>query len=1096
MTNPTVRFLSWLGVLLIAALGGCSPSCSLFTSIPTDDAGDVSFVRQAVPKLLGRKVRGTEETRMLVDVIAATPDGRGREEVLGALMHEPEFAGHWQENIVDMLRVNRTGDKSLQGCYGAPLRATNNAALADFVLARRADLSGFGGAPPAAFNMSDVLVSSFATDSIFPAYSAHLFAMQSQPLEGNEASEENRRIDLAEGFSHTYLHRKNECMQCHNSSFSTTGPQTYWKRTWPVLGKFEKAVFANEQGGDPAQLASLFRTGVSSDLLNVTDNTPSAAARMPWGALTGCGAFRSAAATTDPHGPAPHLTQALPVGSSIWTVQSLLDDGRRSLALNGLVRHKSAACNVCGTATCTGGGGPPPLPEPATTNVKTLLTNKGCTGCHGGTSPAGGMNLSAVNWTANVIDQPSQRDASVLRVERGNAAASMLSRKLHGVASTGSRMPPGGPFLSAAEMTQIDTWINGLPPGSSAMACAACTTDVCTATASEVDGPPALAFLMAMSVTDQVWAETMGAPLTIANYFPRSQAQSNVLWYLSEYTLVSSDWSLRALLQRMLLSDYFNRKSPQTTAAASPYDEPLVLDPWTETDPRFPPIAQPGWTAASMAAPVPDPAYNAASQPANHKNAMAEGIHRYSARSLTYSMHQALGWPAPKRFADGSYPSTDLTKSIGQFVRDAEPGFHDTDFQGLLTWEAQHKTCTKQSAGPDWINRLVDGVVAFNAANPGAPIRMRDAVLTMKDWFINDPQIRVDALAQDGGQLEKALLNTFFGVPDLDTALANVTDAAARSALEGQLREYCGVLVQAPQFWLAGIAQVGGIGPAPRLRVCNGAPCTYLEMCQQLAGGMTSAGSALQLNCAANSVTVTPRPQRRPWPEWEELCTGGQCGFWRLPVELAACIHKRDAQLCVPQQPPRFDIGCQRIDCGGGPLPPIDRAGRFAPALMLGWFEGAKVDAAKGVRLLRAADRAALPQPGFEANPRAASADLKPLEAGAVLAVGDVIEIPRGASLSVNTARGAFKTPKGGLPMEDGQEAWTLMVTGPSVTQGKHQALPELRWGLSVQDEAFIQAQRAQLMGLGAEKRPVQRGVFDEKLRNASRVDETPQTPK
>ncbi len=1093
MTNPAVRVLSWLGVLLAAVLGGCSPSCSLFTSIPTDDAGDVSFVRQAVPKLLGRKVRGSEETRMLVDVIAATPGGRGREEVLDALMHNPEFAGHWQENIVDMLRVNRTGDKSLQGCYGTPLRAGSDAALADFLLARRADLSGFSGTPPAAFNMSDVLVSSFATDSVFPVYSAHLFAMQSKPLQGAEANEENRRTDMAEGFSHVYLHRKNECMQCHNSSFSTTGPQTHWKRTWPVWGKFEKAVFANEQGGDPGQLSSLFRTGASN---GGSDDISAAPARTPWASLAGCGSFRSAAAPTDSHGPAPHLTQALPVGSSIWTVQSLLDDGRRSLALNGLVRHKPSACTVCGTATCTGGGGPPPLPEPATTNVKTLLTNKGCTGCHGGTSPAGGMNLSAVNWTANVIDQPSQRDASVLRVERGNAAASMLSRKVHGVASAGSRMPPGGPFLSAAEMTQVDNWIIGLPPGSSALACAACTTDVCTATASEVDGPPALAFLMAMSVTDKVWAETMGAPLTIANYFPRTQAQSNVLWYLSEYALVSSDWSLRALLKRMLLSDYFNRKSPQSTTAASPYDEPLVLDPWTETDPRFPPIAQAGWTAASMAAPVPDPAYSAASQPANHKNSMAEGIHRYSARSLTYSMHAALGWPAPKRFADASYPSGDLTKSVGQFVRDAEPGFHDTDFQGLLTWEAQHKTCTKQSAGPDWINRLVDAVVAFNAANPGAPIRMRDAVLTMKDWFINDPQIRVDALAQDGGQLEKGLLNSFFGVPDLDTALINVADATARTALESQLREYCGVLVQAPQFWLAGIAQVDGIGPAPRLRVCNGTPCTYLEMCQQLAVGMTSAGSALQLNCSASSVTVTPRPQRRPWREWEELCTGGQCAFWRLPVELDACIRKLDAQLCVPQQPPRFDIGCQRIDCGGGPLPPLDRTGRFAPALMLGWFEGAKVDAAKGVRLLRGAERAALPRPDIEATQRSAPAGLKPLEPGTTLAVGDLIEIPRGATLSVNTARGAFKTPKGGLPMEDGQDAWTLMVTGPSVTQSKHQPLPELRWGLSVQEEAFIHAQRAQVMGLGAEKRQVQRGVFDEKLRNSSRVDDAPLVPK
>jgi hypothetical protein len=121
---------------------------------------------------------------------------------------------------------------------------------------------------------------------------------------------------------------------------------------------------------------------------------------------------------------------------------------------------------------------------------------------------------------------------------------------------------------------------------------------------------------------------------------------------------------------------------------------------------------------------------------------------------------------------------------------------------------------------------------------------------------------------------------------------------------------------------------------------------------------------------------------------------------------------------------------------------------------------------------------------------------LKPLESGAMLAVGDLIEIPRGATLSVDTARGAFKTPKDGLPMEDGREAWYLMVTGPSVTQGKHQAVPELRWGLSTQDEAFIKAQRARVMGQVPQEIKRNRGTYDEALRNKSRVDEAPQKPK
>jgi hypothetical protein len=1085
MNHSIVRLVAWLALLLIAALGGCSPSCSLLTSIPVNDAGDVSFVRQVVPKLLGRKVKGSEETRLLVDVIAATPGGRGREEVVEALMRDPEFAQHWQENFVDLLRVNRSGDKFqgdvfsgaikvAAGCFGEPLRSTGSATLADFLLAQRADLSGYAGAAPAQFNMSDVLVASFATDSLFPIYSANLFALQSKPLQGNEVSEANRRTDLAENFSHVYLHRKNECMQCHNSSFSTTGPQTYWKRTYPVWGKFEKAVFANEQGGDPAQLSALFRTGITGPGL---DNLSSAPARTPWASLSNCGSFRSAAASVDSHGPAPHLTQALPIGSSVWNTQRLLDDGRRSLALGGLVRHKPTACNVCGTPACSGGGVPPAPPEPATTNLKTLFTNKRCTTCHsGGTGAAGGMDLAASTWTANVIDQPSQRDPTVQRVRRGDAAASMLSRKLHGTTGAGSRMPPGGPYFNATEMTQVDNWINSLPSATSPLACSACTTDVCTATPSEVDGPPALAFLLAMSITDKVWTETMGSPLTLANYFPRTQAQSNVLWALSEYTLVSSDWSPRALLKRMVLSDYFNRRAPHIAGGSTAYDEPLVLDPWTEADPRFPPVAQPGWTAASMAAPVPDPAYSAASAPANHKNSMAEGIHRYSARSLSYSMHAALGWPAPLRFPGAGYPSAELSKAIGQFVRDAEPGFRETDFQGLLTWEAQHKNCQRQSSGPDWINRLVDATVAFNAANPAAPIRVRDAVITMKDWFINDPQIRLDTLVNDGGQMEKALLNSFFAVPDIDTASVDVSGVPQRNALEAQLREYCGVLVQTPQFWLAGIAADAGVGTPPRLRVCNGSPCTYEEMCQRLAGGMTAAGSLLQLNCSANSVTVSERPQRRPWREWVELCPGGQCAFWRQPLALDACMKQHDVSACLPPRPPRFDIGCQRIDCGGGPLPPIDAQGRLLPAVMLGWFEGSQVDASEGVRLLRAAERTA-PRQG-----------MAPLEKGAVLAIGDLLEVPAGAQLAVNTPRGAFKTPQGGLPMEPGQKAWYLIVTGPTAASGKDIAPAPLRWALSTQEEAFIAAQRSKTQGMaGALHTP--RGVHDEKAREASRVD-------
>ena len=49
----------------------------------------------------------------------------------------------------------------------------------------------------------------------------------------------------------------------------------------------------------------------------------------------------------------------LPVGASIWDVNRLLDQGRRTLATSGLVRHHPVACNICSDATCTSGTSSP-----------------------------------------------------------------------------------------------------------------------------------------------------------------------------------------------------------------------------------------------------------------------------------------------------------------------------------------------------------------------------------------------------------------------------------------------------------------------------------------------------------------------------------------------------------------------------------------------------------------------------------------------------------------------------------------------------------------------------------------------------------------
>lgn len=1077
--------------LLAAAIGGCQSSCSLFTTIEPDDAGHWSFVRQVVPKLLGRKIKGHDEAKLLVDVINATPNERGREEVINALMQSPEFGSHWSETLVDLLRVNREGIKNNSACYGPAQRTSIDPAIASFITSERADLSGFTGTAPSGFNMTDVVSAAVAADNLYATYAAHLFALHSRPVTGNMVTEANKRDDLGGNFNSIFLHRKIECMQCHNSSFSRSGPQTYWQRTWAIWGKPEAAVYENEQGGNPANFNALFRTDVTSGAL-----------RAPWGGpattrgLQSCGTFNTSAPTSDNLGASPYMTQLLPVGSSIWDVQRLLHQGRRTLANDGLVRSQPPECSVCSTAQCQTGTFPP-LPEPATSNVHTLFSTRGCHTCHRAPSPAASMDLQSPNWTNNVIDIDVDflaPGSGVKRVARGDAVSSYLVTKLRAKLQatdpghrdlhpddTGLPMPRGGlPALSETEIQQVEAWINSLPTATTTpMACAVCASTTCTAIGSELNGPAALAFLVGLNVSDQIWQELLGSRVTIANYFARTQDQMNVLWSLSEFTLIPNDWSLREVTKRILLSDYFNRKSPRTTSSSTstPYVEPIVLDPWIEADPRVPPISVPGWTPSSTTAPTPDPLYQPGDHPDKHKNSMSEGVHRYSVRSLTYSMHAALGWPAPRRFPGTSYPSKELVKSVGQFSQDSEPGFRDADFQGLLHWESVHKSCARPSGiAADWMDKLIDKITEFNTSNPSSQLTLRDVAIVMKDWFIADSSVSNAVLSLDDNLSEKQVLDSFFG-GDIATLTA---DATNRTALDAKLREYCGVLVQTPQFWLAGIAPTDP-GDTPRIRVCNdGTACTYQEMCTELNGRMSAAGSGYRLQCGANSVSVVPRTAPG---SILDLCRRGKCGFLALPDDRFRCVIKseRNPHACFPIDPPRCDPGCARIDCCGGPLPPIKPDGVPRPAMLLGWFEGSKIGAAKNVRVLTAADRR-----------RGGEAEWRDAAPGMELKRGDLLQIPAGAVLEVETRRGAFTTPKGGMPTNPVKGPWYLVVTGPSALRSEaHPPMP-LRWQQRPIEEKRIETYNQQQRELLL--RSPERPQHDAELRRKLRVDTPDET--
>jgi hypothetical protein len=96
------------------------------------------------------------------------------------------------------------------------------------------------------------------------------------------------------------------------------------------------------------------------------------------------------------------------------------------------------------------------------TAVPTQIFNASCafSGCHGGSSPAQGMNLSAGVAYSNIVNVAPSERPSVDRIEPNDAAASYLYLKVIGDPSiVGALMPFGGPPLSTALPDLLRHWI-------------------------------------------------------------------------------------------------------------------------------------------------------------------------------------------------------------------------------------------------------------------------------------------------------------------------------------------------------------------------------------------------------------------------------------------------------------------------------------------------------------------------------------------------------------------------------------------------------------------------------------------------------------
>jgi uncharacterized protein (TIGR03118 family) len=104
-------------------------------------------------------------------------------------------------------------------------------------------------------------------------------------------------------------------------------------------------------------------------------------------------------------------------------------------------------------------------PAATLTQIQQTVFSPRCAGCHDGSQPPGGalpgsMDLRAGSSFASLVSVPSLERPMLARVAPGEPDSSYVIHKLEGAADiSGARMPFGGPFLDAATIDEVRSWI-------------------------------------------------------------------------------------------------------------------------------------------------------------------------------------------------------------------------------------------------------------------------------------------------------------------------------------------------------------------------------------------------------------------------------------------------------------------------------------------------------------------------------------------------------------------------------------------------------------------------------------------------------------
>ena len=500
-------------------------------------------------------------------------------------------------------------------------------------------------------------------------------------------------------------------------------------------------------------------------------------------------------------------------------------------------------------------------------------------------------------------------------------------------------------------------------------------------------GDAMLFYSMRSAAVNKIWENVFNESLTIQTRYPRNPQQREVLMYLV-HEHFKEQWSLKDLLADILLSNYFNRKSPKYSPNAEPYRIPKVFDPWIELDPREPPDPS-------------DPP-----GPHHSNNSAGDIVHRHLPTTLFNSVARALDWPKLRlRPLRNPFPNRELASEVGQFISDFEPGTRSVDFQALLAWESEVASCRRPfGTANDWMDELVAGIDNFNLRHPD-DLTLLELILTIKDWLItrptiygNQPQAGSDGLQPPS---EMAGLNAFFAdfFQPGESLHAPVRPFLIRPGFMERLREYCGILLKSPQFMLAGLdASERTHTPMPRYRLCNDPDCSYEQICRRYRAYFEDWG--VYVNCFEDYVDHGTPPITIGPEVLVEFCPHDKCGF-ALDRDFIGCLVDagfHDVEACIRPSIPTCDPLCLSQfggDCCGGPRP-LDLS---VPSDILIYAEGARILEAQDILIQR------LGRPGFET-----------LRPGSILRFGDLLVVPPGAKFQAAGALGTFGSLERTMP--------------------------------------------------------------------------------